>query len=160
MISWEGFAKMRTFGTPLQANRKYKGWKFMNLLTCEFHVHGFHQRVVELNGSYKPPPLTFSAKIQKMCAQYDRTSRPARVVAELCWNRAIQIKRVQCQATCPCPPPTPPLPNKQRLRQLCSAMLGAAQPNPSVMKGRSWVPCSSLRTRKSLVGSPSDPKGI
>ena len=28
-------------------------------------------------------------------------------------------------------------PNRQRLRQPCSAMLGAAQPNPSVMKGRS-----------------------
>ena len=31
--------------------------------------------------------------------------------------------------------------------------------HPSVMKGRSWAPCSTLRTRTSQAGSPSDPKG-
>lgn len=31
--------------------------------------------------------------------------------------------------------------------------------HPSVMKGRSWAPRSTLRTRTSQAGSPSDPKG-
>ena len=52
-----------------------------------------------------------------MWAQYDRTFRPARMVAELCWNRAIQIKTAQRQATRPWPPPTPPLPKRRRFEQ-------------------------------------------
>lgn len=35
-----------------------------------------------------------------------------------------------------------------------SAMFGVALSNLAVMMGRSWAPCSTLRTRKNLAGFP------
>ena len=98
--------------------------------------------------------LSGSAQRDKKCEPNTtvRTFRPARMVAELCWNRAIQIKTAQRQATRPWPPPTPPLPKRKKVEREETEQWNQYQtfprPQNSFAESQNPKPTSAKRRRR------------